>query len=184
MSTEPFIGELKIFGFNFAPKGHAFCAGQTMSIQQYTALFSLLGTRFGGNGSTTFMLPDMQGRVATGMGNGAGLPATTIGEKAGAASATMLSANMPAHVHTMSNVQVRLQASTVTADESAPQNLYPALASFSAYSDSPTANTFTGGTVVSGTSDISGSGMPFPIMNPYIVLNYCIALQGIFPTRN
>jgi len=184
MSTEPFIGEVKLFGFNFAPKGYATCQGQIISIAQNTALFSLLGTTYGGNGQTTFALPDLQGRTAIGQGQGPGLPYHSMGELAGTPTTTLLSANMPAHVHTVNNVRVQLQASSATATEQDPNGLFPAVSQTSVYADAATPNVFTGGAVVSGTTDISGGGQPFSIMNPYLVMNYSIALQGIFPSRN
>jgi len=184
MSTEPFIGEVKLFGFNFAPKGYATCQGQILSIAQNTALFSLLGTTYGGNGQTTFALPDLQGRMAISQGTGPGLPSHSMGEVSGTPNVSLLTSNMPAHVHTLNNVRVQLQASTDTADENSAQNLFPANAGTPVYAAAATANVFTGGTVVSGTTDITGSGLPFSVMNPYLVLNYSIALQGIFPSRN
>ena len=185
MSTEPFIGEIKLLGFYFAPKSYMLCAGQILSIASNTALFSLLGTTYGGNGQTTFALPDLRGRMAIGQGNGPGLPSHTIGELSGTTSVTLLTSNMPAHTHTMNNVSVKLQASTATADEAAAQGNFPAIAATSVYSSNgPTANTFTGGTQVSGTTDITGSNYPVSIMNPYLVMNYSIAIYGIFPSRN
>lgn len=185
MSTEPFIGEIKIFGFNFAPRGYATCQGQLLSIAQNTALFSLLGTYYGGNGQTTFALPDLQGRVPIGQGQGPGLPLYDIGQKAGTPTVTLLTSNMPAHVHTLNGVVVKLQASSGNADESVPEGNFPATSTTPSYSgNGATPNVFTGGTTVSGTTDISGASLPISIMNPYLVINYSIALQGIFPSRN
>jgi microcystin-dependent protein len=184
MSTEPFIGEVKLLGFNFAPKGYATCQGQILSIAQNTALFSLLGTTYGGNGQTTFALPDLQGRMPIGQGTGPGLPSHSMGEVSGTPNVTLLTSNMPPHVHTLNSMRVQLQASTANADENAAQNLFPANAGTPVYTGAATPNTFTGGAVVSGTTDITGSGFPFSVMNPYLVMNYSIALQGIFPSRN
>lgn len=185
MSTEPFLGEIKALGFYFAPQGYMLCAGQTISIAQYSALFALLGTTYGGDGTQTFKLPDLQGRVPIGQGQGPGLPAYSIGEVGGAPSATMTAANIPAHLHTLFQANVHILASTASADEQSPVNNYPALATASVYSgNGPSSNTYTGRAVVSGTTDMSGSGFPFPIMNPYLVLNYSIAVEGVFPSRN
>ncbi len=184
MSTEPFIGEVKLFGFNFAPKGYATCQGQILSIAQNTALFSLLGTTYGGNGQTTFALPDLQGRMAIGQGTGPGLPSHSMGEVSGTPNVTLLTSNMPAHVHTANALRVNVKASTANAGEQTPEGTFPAVTSSSNYADSATANVFTGGTIVSGTTDITGSGFPFSVMNPYLCMNYSIALQGIFPSRN
>lgn len=184
MSTEPFIGEVKLFGFNFAPKGYATCQGQILSIAQNTALFSLLGTTYGGNGTTTFALPDLQGRMAIGQGTGPGLPSHSMGEVSGTPNVTLLTSNMPAHVHSANSLRVSVKASTANAGEQSPDGTFPAVTTSSNYADSATANVFTGGTVVSGTTDITGSGFPFSVMNPYLCMNYSIALQGIFPSRN
>jgi microcystin-dependent protein len=131
-----------------------------------------------------FALPDLQGRSAIGQGQGPGLPYYSMGELSGTPTTTLLSANMPAHVHTLNGVRVQLQASTATATEQDPNGLFPAVTQNPVYADTATPNVFTGGAVVSGTTDISGGGQPFSIMNPYLVMNYSIALQGIFPSRN
>jgi microcystin-dependent protein len=123
--------------------------------------------------------------MAVGQGSGPGLSPTSMGEKAGATNVTIQSMNMPAHSHTLNAMQVKLKASSANADESAADGNFPAIASSSIYSgNGATANTFTGGVQVSGTTDISGSNMPLEIMNPYLVMNYSIAIYGIFPSRN
>jgi microcystin-dependent protein len=147
-------------------------------------LFALIGTTYGGDGQQTFKLPDLQGRIPVGQGQGPGLPDYEMGEAAGYISAAMSTSNMPAHVHSLTNVQVKLKASNATADENTAAGLYPGLAATSVYTASPTPNVYTGGTQVSGSTDQTGSGMPFSIQNPYLVLNYCIAVEGIFPSRN
>lgn len=185
MSTEPFIGEIKLLAFNFAPRGYQTCGGQILSIAQNTALFSLLGTTYGGNGVQTFALPNLQGRMPIGQGQGAGLPSYVMGEMSGVTNVSILTSNLPAHVHTLNAASVQLKASTANADEASPQGNFPATAGTAMYTgDGATPGTFTGGTVISGTTDITGSSMPIGIMNPYLVLNYSIAIQGIFPSRN
>ncbi|WP_430406710.1 phage tail protein [Fluviicola sp.] len=184
MSTEPFIGEVKLLAFDFAPKSYQLCAGQILSIASNTALFSLLGTTYGGNGSTTFGLPDLRGRMPIGQGSGPGLPSHSMGEVSGSTSVSLLTSNIPPHIHTMNNVSVKIKASNDPADENASAGLFPGVAASSVYTGAPTTNVFTGGTVVTGTSDITGSGMPIGIMNPYLVMNYSIAIYGIFPSRN
>lgn len=184
MSTEPFIGEVKLLGFSFAPKGYTTCQGQILSISTNTALFALLGTIYGGNGQTTFAVPDLQGRVPIGQGQGPGLPSYSMGEKAGNTSVTILTSNMPAHIHTLNAMRVNVRASTAPASEQDPTGMFPAVATSPIYSDTPTANVYTGGTTISGTTDITGSGIPISILNPYLCMNYSIALQGIFPSRN
>jgi microcystin-dependent protein len=185
MSTEPFIGEIKILGFNFAPRGYMTCQGQILSIAQNTALFSLLGTTYGGNGQTTFGLPDLQGRMPIGQGQGPGLPAHSMGEVSGTTSVTLLTSNIPAHIHTATALSIKLKASTANADEPSPDGNFLATATTSMYSgNGATPNTFTGGVEVSGTTDPTGGNLPFSIMNPYLVINYSIATEGIFPSRN
>jgi microcystin-dependent protein len=185
MSTEPFIGEIKILGFNFAPRGYATCQGQILSIAQNTALFSLLGTYYGGNGQTTFALPDLQGRMPIGQGQGPGLPAYNMGQIAGVNNVTILTSNMPAHVHTANALSIKLKASTANADEGSPDGNFPATTPTGIYSgNGATPGVHTGGVDVSGTTDIAGGGQPIDIRNPYLTINYSIAIEGIFPSRN
>ena len=184
MSTEPFIGEVKLFGFNFAPKGYATCQGQILSIAQNTALFSLLGTTYGGNGQTTFGLPDLQGRAPVGQGQGPGLPYYSMGQVGGTTTATLTVLNMPAHVHTVNALRVQQKVSTNNAGETSPDGNYAATTAAAAYSDTPSANVFAAPLAVSGTTDVAGGSQPFSILNPYLCMNYSIALQGIFPSRN
>lgn len=185
MSTEPFIGEIKIFGFSFAPKGYMLCAGQILSIAQYSALFSLIGTTYGGNGQTTFAIPDLQGRMPIGQGQGPGLPSYSMGQKGGQTSVTLISSNLPSHIHTLASVHVKLLASNATADENSPVGNYPATSTNSVYSgNGATPNTFTGGTQITGSTDPTGQNIPFNVMNPYLTINYSMAIFGIFPSRN
>lgn len=184
MSTEPFIGEIKLFGFNFAPVSHIACQGQMLSIAQNNALFALLGTRYGGNGQTTFGIPDLQGRAPIGQGQGPGLPNYQIGEHGGAPTVSLTASNLPAHLHGLNSMKIQLQASTGNAGESSPDGTFPAVTATASYGDTATANVFTGGAVVSGSTDLSGGGQPVTVMNPYLCMNYCIAVEGIFPSRN
>ncbi len=186
MSTEPFIGEVKILGFQFPPRGYMHCSGQTMSIAEYTALFSLIGTTYGGNGTTTFNLPDLQGRVPINQGTGPGLSDYTLGEAAGAVSATLLSSNMPAHIHTINNVKVSLKVNSTIADSGTAVGAYPGTSNTNVWAESSTPNQFMAPdiAVATGSTDVIGSSMPFSIANPYLVMNYSIAVEGIFPSRN
>lgn len=187
MSTEPFIGEVKLLAFNFAPKSYMLCAGQTLSIAQNTALFSLLGTTYGGNGQTTFRLPDLQGRMPIGQGNGPGLPAHTMGEMAGTTSVTLLTSNIPAHNHTLNSARVRIASNETSGSSNTSANAYPGNNdTVGVYAEAPTPNTYMapGAATVTGTTDITGSNYPVSILNPYIVMNYSIAIYGIFPSRN
>lgn len=184
MSTEPFIGEVKLLAFNFAPKSYQLCAGQILAIASNTALFSLLGTTYGGNGSTTFALPDLQGRAPIGQGSGPGLPSYAMGEASGSPSTVITSSNMPAHVHTLNGTRLQIKASTANAGEQTPEGTFPAVTAASSYADTATPNVFTGGGAITGTTDIAGGSLPIGIMNPYLVMNYSIAIYGIFPSRN
>jgi len=177
MSTEPFVGEIKIFGFDFPPRYYTNCNGQIMSIAQNTALFSLLGTTYGGNGQTTFALPDFRGRVPVGFG-----PNYVMGQMAGVISTTLLTSNMPAHVHTAEGISVSVPVSEGGADTDSPVNAVLANTSSELYADA--ANGSSAPIVASGVTAVTGSSIPFSIENPYLTLNYSIAIQGIFPSRN
>lgn len=183
MSTEPFIGEIKIFAFNFAPRGYSFCAGQVISIAQNTALFSLLGTMYGGNGQTTFALPDLRGRVGVGQGQGPGLSNYAIGQVSGTENTTLTINNMPLHTHTAqanvnnaaAGVAVPVAGSSLAAAKDINgdnTSIYTATAPNTALS---------AGSVTVGPA---GGSTPFNNLQPYLALNYSIAMQGIFPSRN
>src|SRR6478609_7761741 len=171
--SDQFVAEIRIFPFNFAPTGWAFCDGQLMPISQNTALFSLLGTTYGGDGKSTFALPDMQGNAPMQPGQGQGLSLRDLGEQSGVESVTLIQSEMPFHTHTVT-------ASDFPADKTVPSastilaasqggNLYAAPANLvpMAFQALPPA----------------GGGLPHNNMMPYLTLNFCIALQGIFPQR-
>jgi microcystin-dependent protein len=168
---DPLLGQIYLVPYNFAPRGFAFCAGQLLPIAQNSALFSLLGTTFGGNGQTTFALPDLRGRVPVGVGQGPGLSNIILGELDGNESATLTQSQMPAHAHLASVTQA-------AATSTRPSNQVPAT-SQAAYGASPDGSTFNPAFVQS-----SGGSQPFGIRSPYLGLNYVIALDGIFPSRN
>jgi microcystin-dependent protein len=174
--SEPFIGEIRMFGFNFPPRGWALCNGQNLSIAQNTALFSLLGTTYGGNGTTTFALPDLRGRVPIHFGQGPGLSNYTQGEMAGAETNTLLVGNMPAHSHA-------LNARGGTGDQAGPAGALFArdAAGQSAVYSSQSPD---GTTMHAQTIGASGGSQPFGIRQPYLVVNFSIALEGIFPPRD
>lgn len=166
----PFLGEVKLIAFNFAPQGWAFCNGQVLSIQQNQALFAILGTTYGGNGQTTYGLPNLQGRVPLHVGNG-----RNLGERAGEESHTLIASEMPAHIHPVMGTTVAGDTNNPVANffaQSSPQ-------SFLAYS-SQQGNT----TLDPGTITAVGGSQPHSNMQPYLVLNFIIALQGIFPSQN
>ena len=172
--SEPFLGQITIVGFNFAPRGWALCNGQILPIAQNTALFSLLGTTYGGNGQTTFALPNLQGRVPIHFGQGPGLSSYDLGQAAGTENTTLTINQMPSHIHAQS---AQLVNGSETNDAS-PSNNYPAKTG--AYATT-TDNTTFGGTSQTGPT---GGSQPFGILQPYLALNFCIALEGIFPSRN
>ena len=179
--SDPFLSQIEAFAFNFAPKGWLMCTGQTLPINQYQALFSLLGTTFGGNGVSTFMLPDLRSRVAIGFGSGAGLPVYDMGETAGQETVTLTMATMPATPHThalnTSNAtsggvaapgsSVLLSSGyTVAGTTSTPVPIYATVAPTSAM----------------GTLAPTG-GQPHANLMPTLAVNYCISISGVFPSR-
>lgn len=191
---ETFLGTILAFGFNFAPRGWQLCYGQLLSISQNSALFSLLGTTYGGDGQTTFALPDLRGRSLVGMGEGPGLGNITQGQRSGVENTTLLITNMPMHAHTLVAGQANvvtlanaLSGGTITNETDGGNN------SFAAAGDVPNIYSEPGGTAnkiggitstISGTTGIAGGNQPFNIRNPYLGINYSIAVEGIFPSRN
>jgi len=165
MST-PFLGEIRIMSFNFPPKGWAFCNGQLLPINQNQALFSLLGTYFGGNGQTNFALPNLQGRVPIHQGS-----QFVQGQTGGEAAHTLNISEIPVHTHVVT-------ASSNVADQGNPQGNYLAVESSNAYSTAPD------NTMAPQAIPNAGGSQPHDNMSPYLVLTFCIALQGIFPSRN
>lgn len=172
--TQPFVGEIQMFGFSYAPKGWAFCAGQSIAISQNTALFSLIGTTFGGNGQTTFMLPNLAARQVAGIGQGPTTSNRFLGETFGSSAVTLTSAEMPAHNHNLVDLIPADPSTNVTA---------PTVNS--GYGYSVTASVFgTGPTVPMSPSVVmpAGGNAPHPNQQPYLGLNHCIALYGNYPS--
>jgi microcystin-dependent protein len=166
--SEPFIGSIILFAGNFAPRGWAFCSGQLLPIAQNTALFSILGTTYGGNGQTTFALPDLRGRAAIHPGQGPGLSNYSLGEAAGVEAVTLLANQMPVHQHVQ-------PASNAEQDTNRPNNAVPARGGvYAASSDGATLDPTTA----------AGGNQPHENRPPYLAVNYIIALEGIFPSRN
>ena len=172
--VETFLGEIRMFAGNFAPKGWAFCQGQLLLIAQNQALFALLGTTYGGDGRTTFALPDLRGRAPIGFGQGPGLSYKDLGQQFGTETVTLTTAQMPAHSHTVNAV-------TSEGNQNLPTNSLPANTKTldKEYSDAAS-NT----TMKSGMIGITGSSQPVNISQPSLGVNFIIALQGIFPSRN
>ncbi len=179
---EPFIGEIKMFAGNFPPRGYAFCNGQLISIASNTALFSILGTTYGGNGSTTFGLPDLRGRVPMGFGNGPGLTPRVLGELSGTENVTLLSTNLPAHTHTVS---LSSPATTSLGTVMEPgAGAIPAASNQRNAQYAPSASANTTLPVSNGNTGSAGNNMPVSVMQPYLGVSFIIALEGIFPSRN
>jgi microcystin-dependent protein len=172
MPTGTFLGEITLVPYNFAPRGYAFCQGQILSISQNTALFSLLGTTYGGNGQTTFGLPDLRGRCAISTGQGPGLSNYSLGEQDGTENVTLITNQIPLHSHSVGAVDDDPNSSLP--DGHFLANLTPAGYSTAA------PNTTMNPNMIQGT----GGNQPHENRQPLLVLNYCIALEGIYPSRN
>jgi microcystin-dependent protein len=172
--ADPFVAEIRIFGFNFAPTGWAFCDGQLLPLSQNTALFSLLGTTYGGNGKSNFALPNLQGSAPMFYGQGPGFSLYDIGETGGSPNVTLLTSEIPSHNH---NEIVRPTA-LASGQASAPAG------NFGGRSNSRPYNTSAPNTTM-GTSAVGlqGGSQPHNNMMPYLTFNFCIALQGVFPPR-
>ena len=170
--SEPFLGMIIIVPYNFAPRGWAFCNGQILPIAQNTALFSLLGTTFGGNGQTTFALPDLRGRVPNSSGQGPGLSSYDLGQVGGVESETLTVNQMPGHNHLVA-------ANGSDADSGKAANRFLANSSANVY-----ISTSDGTTMAPTMIGNTGGNQPFSTLQPYLTLNFCIALEGIFPSRN
>lgn len=169
---QPFIGEVLLVPYNFAPKGWAECAGQLLPISQNTALFSLLGTTYGGDGKSTFALPDLRGRTPISSGQGPGLSLYDLGQTGGEETVTLLVSQMPAHTHAVMGSGNVATLATPGGNVWASQSL---LNIYGTSSDSPMA---------AGAVGTTGGGQPHDNLSPYLTLNYIIAMQGIFPARN
>jgi microcystin-dependent protein len=184
--SDPFVAEIRIFGFNFAPRGWAFCNGQILPISQNTALFSLLGTQYGGNGQSTFALPDMQAAAAIHQGQGPGLSQYFIGQQSGSQAVTLLVSEMPSHNHSFSATNVPGAAGLPT--NTATNNQLRKTASGNPVSGLTQGKIYSAANPLTQMNPqgmaIAGSSFPHNNMMPFLTLNYCIALQGIFPPRS
>lgn len=181
----PFIGEMVGFGGNFAPRNWATCQGQILSIAQNTALFSILGTTYGGNGQTTFALPDLQGRAPIGFGQGPGLQNYTLGQVGGTENTTLTTSNLPSHTHTgtLNATTAKATSQVAAAGSLLAKSVDTAgTATPEIYVPTGTAGTQValGGLTIGNT----GNNIPFSIRGPYLTITWLIALQGIFPSRN
>lgn len=175
------IGEIRMFAATFSPKFWAYCNGQLLSIAQNTALFSILGTTYGGNGQTTFGLPNMQSRVAVGTGTGPGLSVYQLGQLTGVESTTLTTANIPSHTHAITGA-AKMLTNTTPANTETPGGNYFANDTTPKYK-----TTGGGGTMKPATVALSlapSGGTPVSNIMPYTAISYIICLQGIFPSRN
>jgi len=180
--ASPWIGEIRCFGFNFAPQGWAFCNGQLMAISQNDALFAILGTTYGGDGSTTFGLPNLQGQIPMHWGNGPGGFNTVLGQVQGQSSVTLTTNQIPAHAHTITAMELAAggivertaspSSNSFLSESEPPNGVYLKIPSAL---DAPFS---------SKAISLQGGSQPHDNMQPYLVLNFCIALEGIFPARN
>lgn len=174
--ADPFLAEIVMFGGNFAPRGWALCDGQLLAISSNSALFSLLGTIYGGDGRTTFGLPDLRGRSPMHAGTGPGLSGRQLGQKAGAETHTLNNTQMPSHNHTYA-----IDCNNADGNQDGPVGHYPA-----ANEDAAVYNNAAGANqkMAQMTTNNNGGNQSFNIMQPFLVVNFIIALQGVYPSRN
>ncbi len=190
--SEPFLGMIIMVPYNFAPRGWAFCQGQLMSIAQNTALFSLIGTTFGGNGIQTFGLPDLRGRLPVMAGQGLGLSLYDLGQQSGVEQLTLTQSQLPMHTHvvTLANLAATANAKNGSGNQQSPVGNIPAIEAAgvtATYSNAAADAAMAAGAItVTGTATaaVAGSSQPFGILPPTLTLNYCIAVEGIFQSRN
>jgi microcystin-dependent protein len=178
--AQPFLSQIEAFPFNFPPKGWAFCAGQLLPIAQNQALFALLGTTFGGDGRTNFALPDLRGRLANGFGQGLGLANYTLGQRGGEETHTLTGTETPLHSHL-----INADNNGTTGGTSTPGSGVTLGAGYANEAGSPAVNIYSSAapTIAMGSLGSTG-GQPHENRMPSLALNYCIALQGIFPSQN
>lgn len=179
MADQPYIGTIFIFAGNFAPNGYQLCQGQLLPIAQNAALFSILGTTYGGNGTTNFALPDLRGRAPIGQGNGAGLSPVVLGQSAGVDTVTIQTSNMPSHSHLVN-------VSTSPGSQTSPSNTFiaPALDSQGGNVVGYNTSATSGATLSPNAVGFAGGSLPLNVQNPYLGINYIIAIVGIFPSRS
>lgn len=180
---EEYLAIIKIFGGNFAPRGWLMCQGQILSIAQNTALFSLLGTTYGGNGQTTFALPDLRGRAPVGFGQGPGLSRYDLGQVSGTENVTLTLNNLPAHNHAVTG-SVKLPVNSDSSSTDNPEEAFPAPTSSNIYNSSASNGAYAGNLAVNLSTGSAGNNVPVGIMQPTLAVNYIICAAGIFPSRD
>jgi microcystin-dependent protein len=176
------LAEIRMFAGNFAPRGWFFCNGQLLAISQWTAVFALVGTTYGGNGQTTFGVPDLRGRSALGTGNGAGLPSVQLGEMSGSPTTTLLSINLPAHNHQVTgnlNLQANSGADGQTDDPNGRR-----LSGANIYTNFTSELVNMAPIAVNLPTTIAGNSTPINTRSPYLGMNFIMCVEGIFPSRN
>ncbi|MBD3903417.1 tail fiber protein [Chryseobacterium sp. Ch-15] len=178
---EGYIGEIRLFAGNFAPRGWVFCDGTQYSISMYQAVFSILGTTYGGNGQTTFGAPDLRGRLAVGTGQGAGLSNIELGQVGGTETVTMNTTQMPMHTHT-AMATIAFPAFSEAGDTGTPSGAI--LGGLQGAYSSQSADTNIAPATASGTLSNVGGGIPFEIIQPVLAANYIICFEGIYPSRS
>lgn len=172
--SEPYLGQITMVAFNFAPRGYAECDGQIVQISQNQSLFSLLGTTYGGDGRTSFALPDLRGRTPVHFGNGTGVPPYSLGQRGGTEAVALSTGQMPAHRH-------GLRASNDAPSSDSPDGTLPARTEAAAYSTASGASTVA---MAPGAIGSNAGGQPHANMQPFLTITFCIAVQGVFPSRN
>jgi len=185
--ANPLIGEIRLFAGDFAPKSWAFCNGQLIPIASNTALFSILGTTYGGDGQSTFALPDLRGRAPVGMGQGPGLSPYAIGQVAGVEGVNVLVTQLPAHTHALSNATFAMVAHGGAGNSGGPGGAIPAKEAAGVtqtYSNAPKDTTMAANALKGGNLAATGGGQAASVVQPYLALNYIICMEGIFPSRN
>ncbi len=176
--ADPFVAEIRIFPFNFAPRGWAFCDGQILPLSQNTALFSLLGTTYGGNGQSNFALPNLRGRLPMAQGQGPGLSQRWLGEAGGSETVSLQPTQVPAHTHAL--------AAATSASSASPAGtaMAPAFSATNAPVSVYRSGSSNRAAMAADAVGPAGGGQPHNNMPPYLALNFCIALQGVFPPRS
>lgn len=183
MFVDPYLATVTVFGGNFAPRGWNFCDGTLMSIAEYTTLYALIGTIYGGDGQTTFALPDLRGRYAIHAGQGPGLPSYALGQKSGTENTTLLSTNLPTHNHVMLSFTGTPGVSSGNGTTDSPAGNVPSAGIAGRYATTP-GDAILAPNMTTAVSTIAGGSQPVSNLSPYLAMNYIICVEGIFPSRN
>ncbi|MFT3827588.1 MAG: tail fiber protein [Chitinophagaceae bacterium] len=184
MYSQSYIGLIGIFAGNFAPVGWLMCDGSLLAISEYDVLFNLIGTTYGGDGQTTFALPDLRGRVAIHQGQGPGLSPYVIGQRAGTESITFITNQIPVHSHAFVGIAGNPGASANAGTTDTPTGAVPAMISGSTFYNSGNTGTTLGTSSLTVNTPPAGGSQPVEIMSPFLTMNYVICVAGIYPTQN